>query len=67
MFCTLRPQAFKAENTNEPVMITHDPSWQFRIGKAKMLSFKDIKIVNLMYNCSGEWSYTKHEKFLEKN
>jgi len=36
----------------EPTMITRDPSWQFRIGAAKDLSFGDIKTVNLMYKCA---------------
>jgi len=36
----------------EPTMITRDPSWQFRIGSAKELSFGDIKTVNLMYKCA---------------
>ena len=33
---------------------TVDPSYQDIIGTARKLSFRDIKIVNLLYSCSGE-------------
>ncbi|CAG5118188.1 unnamed protein product [Candidula unifasciata] len=34
-------------------LTTLDPSYQTRIGQRQGLSFKDIKLANIMYNCSG--------------
>ena len=34
---------------------TQDPYYQHRIGNAQGLSFRDIQLANLMYNCAGEW------------
>ena len=45
------------ENQVGPVMIASDPRWQLRMGTANFLSFWDIKIVNIMYNCGGKCSY----------
>ena len=43
--------------SQEPTMVTHDPSWQFRIGKVDKLSFKDVQIVNIMYKCDGKYTF----------
>ena len=48
-------QAFSM--SNEPTIITNDPSWQFLIGTVKKLSFKDAQIVNIIYKCSGKFVY----------
>ncbi|XP_036357553.1 zinc metalloproteinase nas-4-like [Octopus sinensis] len=37
----------------EMTIVTKDKRYQKIIGKAKILSFNDVKIVNAMYNCSG--------------
>ena len=38
----------------KPTIKTTDPTMQDVIGKAKGLSFYDIKLANLMYNCSSK-------------
>jgi len=34
-------------------MITKDPAWQDKIGKAPNLSFADLKVANIIYDCGG--------------
>jgi len=60
-----------AIDRNEPSMVTTDPSWQHRIGKARSLSFGDIKTVNLMYKCAEKANCGSkscpEDGFLDKN
>jgi len=37
----------------QPVIITKDPAWQKKIGTTEGLSFRDIKLINLMYSCAS--------------
>jgi len=48
---------------------THDPKWQRAIGNAPGLSFSDIKLANLMYNCGGNCGNKKcpGTGYLDKN
>lgn len=50
-FLRLSLQAF---STNGMITVrTKDPEYQNVIGNALGLSFKDIKLANLMYSCNG--------------
>lgn len=45
---------FQAFSVNgQPTIRTIDPAFQTVIGNAPTLSFRDIKLANLMYNCAG--------------
>jgi len=48
---------------------TKDPKYQKLIGNAKSLSFADVKIVNLMYNCAEKCGDKKcpGDGFMDKN
>ena len=44
---------FATENGCKTI-VTKDPRYQYKIGTATGLSFNDIKLANLLYNCSGK-------------
>ena len=45
---------YLAKTGGATTLRTVDPSYQDIIGTVRKLSFRDIKIVNLLYSCSGE-------------
>jgi len=59
-----------AFSTNgRPTITTKDSSWQHKIGTGSGLSFRDIKLTNLMYSCGGHCGSKTcpGEGYLDKN
>ena len=52
--CVCCSQAFSSNK--QPTIITTDPAYQNKIGNRYGLSFRDIKLANLMYSCAGMYN-----------
>ena len=52
-------QAFSANEKD--TLTTLDPKYQDRIGKSEGLSFRDVKLANLMYKCNSKFKQ-QHSK-----
>merc|ERR1712038_4437 len=56
-------------NTGNPSIITKDPAWQNKIGKAPTLSFSNLKVLNHIYKCADHCGNKKcpSNGYLDKN